>query len=109
MCGISQSPGSIYMRSIYELNRQLQQSRRCGLQDLAEGRRFQIVLRQPQIGVVEHGAAFGAELHALRLTDIKVLEKREVDISDARSAHHVAALIAYLARLRDRVELLESH
>src|SRR5438270_8255835 len=90
-----------------QLYGELHQPRWSGLQDLPERWRLQIVLRQSEVRVVQQIEAFRAELHARGLGDVEVLEQREVDVLDARSAHHVSALVSELAGLRRRIELLK--
>jgi hypothetical protein len=58
----------------------LQQARRAGLQNLSEDRRFQIVLRQTQIGMVQQVEALGAELQTRPLGDREVFGNRKIHI-----------------------------
>ena len=58
----------------HQLHRQLHQSRRAGLQNLAERGRFQVVFGQAQIGMVEQVEAFRPELQALGFADFEILE-----------------------------------
>lgn len=57
-----------------KLDRQLHQARRPGLQNLTERRRFQVVLRQSQVRVVEQVEALRPELHTLGLADLEIFE-----------------------------------
>jgi hypothetical protein len=59
-----------------ELNRQLHQAWRAGLQNLAERGRFQIVFGQSQIGMVEQVEALRPELHTFALAKLEILEQR---------------------------------
>jgi hypothetical protein len=71
VCGAS----SISFTLENELDRQLQQAWRTRLQDLAKRGRFQVVLRQAEIRVVEHVEALRPELHTPVLPDFEVLEQ----------------------------------
>lgn len=56
------------------------------------------------IGDVE---TFGAELQTKVLREREGLQEREIDVCDARAAHHVAPFIPELSGLRDRIESLK--
>ena len=57
--------------------------------------------------MIQQIEAFHAELNPFPLIDVEVLEQRHVHVFNARSAHHVAALVAELSGLRHRIQLLK--
>src|SRR6476660_6528873 len=86
-----------------ELQSQLNQpGRHCG-QNLVEGRRADVTVRQAEVGVVEKIEELGSELKLLALSHRDVLECREVPISVTRSLGDVASGVAELLHGRVRV------
>ena len=57
-----------------ELQCELHQSGRSGLQNLSECGRFQVILRQSQIRMIEQIEALRPELYTLGLAELEILE-----------------------------------
>ena len=74
-----------------ELQRKLDQPWRLGRQDLVEGWRADVAIRQTEIGVVEDVEEFRPELKLLGLRHANVLKGGEVPICVPRSLRDVAA------------------
>ncbi len=76
-----------------ELKRDLEETRRPGLQDLTESRRLQIVFRKTQVGVIQGIKRLCPELGAHSLANLEVLEQRKIYIFDAGPAYDVSPLV----------------
>ena len=87
VCGYA--PGE---RLVVELQRELNDSRwRRRDADRAERAACNVQARDSEVGPVERVEEFGAELEVLRLGQMQVFRQREIEVDQARSAHHANA------------------
>src|SRR5580693_5013874 len=90
-----------------EFQGQLHKAAWQGFRNFAEVWRTDVVVRQPEVSVVENVEELRAELQALGLANRNVLECGEIPLFEAGSFDDVAAFIAELSGLRGRIEGLK--
>src|SRR5579883_1335662 len=90
-----------------ELQCQLDLAGRQCLLNLSEGRRTDVAVRQTEVGMVEQVEELGAELEIFRFEHMDILDRRKIPLRETWPLNHVAAFIAKLTRLCNRIEALE--
>src|SRR5215470_19882534 len=87
VCGYA--PGE---RLVVELQRELNDARgRRRDADRAERAACDVQARNSEVGPVERVEEFGAELEVLRFGQVQVFRQREIEVDQARAAHHADA------------------
>src|SRR5690242_8158414 len=95
------------LRLEQELQRQLNDSTRQSLVDLAKRRRADVVVREPEIRVVNDVKELRSELEAHGFAYRDILEQREIPLLKRRPGHDVAARVAELSGLSSRIQPLK--